>query len=97
VLISPDYFGQLMLAKICIWVENMPTFKPPLQIQSSQGKDEDKTMLNIIVEASVYEKLTQNLHTLDAQKPGCLTDVLRPRRSIFVKKPGFCSLEYQHD
>jgi hypothetical protein len=54
-------------------------------------------MLNIIVEASVYEKLTQNLHTLDAQKPGCLTDTPRPRRSIFVKKPGFCSLEYQHD
>jgi hypothetical protein len=33
-------------------------------------------MLNIIVEASVYEKLKQNLHTLDAQKPGCLTDTL---------------------
>jgi len=46
-----------MLAKICILVENMPTFKPPLQIQSSQGKDKDKTMLNIIVEAAVYEKL----------------------------------------
>jgi len=39
VLISPDYFGQLMLAKICILVENMPTFKPPLQIQSPQAKD----------------------------------------------------------
>jgi len=44
-------------------------------------------MLNIIVEASVYEKLTENLHTLDAQKPGCLTDTTRHRRSIFVKKP----------
>ncbi len=54
-------------------------------------------MLNIIVEASVYEKLTQNLQTLDAQKPGCLTDIHRHRRSIFVKKPGFCCLEYQHD
>ena len=54
-------------------------------------------MLNIIVEASVYEKLTENLHTLDAQKPGCLTDAPRHRRSIFVKKPGFCSLEYQLD
>ena len=54
-------------------------------------------MLNIIVEASVYEKLTENLHTLDAQKPGCLTNIHRHRRSIFVKKPGFCSLDYQHD
>jgi hypothetical protein len=54
-------------------------------------------MLNIMVEASVKEKLTENLHTLDAQKPHCLTDVPRHRRSIFVKKPGFCSLEYQHD
>jgi len=54
-------------------------------------------MLNIIVEASVYEKLTQNLHSLDAQKPGCLTDAPRHRRSIFVKKPGFCGLEYHHD
>jgi hypothetical protein len=54
-------------------------------------------MLKIIVEASVYEKLTENLHTLDAQKPGCLTDTPRHRRSIFVKKPGFCRLEYQHD
>lgn len=54
-------------------------------------------MLNIIVEASVYEKLTQNLHTLDAPKPGCLTDAPHPRRSIFVKKPGFCRLEYEHD
>jgi len=54
-------------------------------------------MLNIIVEASVCEKLTENLHTLDGQKQGCSTDVLRPRQSIFVKKPGFCSLEYQHD
>jgi hypothetical protein len=54
-------------------------------------------MLNIIVEASIYEKLTQNLHTLDAQKPGCLTDTPRHRWSIFVKKPGFCSLESQHD
>ena len=54
-------------------------------------------MLNIIVEASVYEKLTENLHTLDAQKPGCLTDVPHHRRSIFVKKPGFSSLQYQHD
>ena len=75
----------------------MPTFKPPLQIQSPQGKDYDKTMLNIIVEASVYEKLTENLHTLDALKPGCLTDVPRHRRSIFVKKPGFCRLDSQHD
>ena len=54
-------------------------------------------MLNIIVEASVFEKLTENLHTLDAQKPGCLTDVPRYRRSIFVKKPGFCRLDYQLD
>jgi hypothetical protein len=54
-------------------------------------------MLNIIVEASVYEKLTQNLHTLDAQKPGYLTDTPGDRRSILVKKPGFCSLESQHD
>lgn len=53
-------------------------------------------MLNIIVEASVYEKFTQNLHTLEAQKPGCLTDTPRPRRSIFVKKPGFCRLDYQN-
>ena len=54
-------------------------------------------MLNIIVEASVYEKLTENLHTLDAQKPGCLTDVPPHIRSIFVKKPGFCRLDPQHD
>jgi hypothetical protein len=54
-------------------------------------------MLNIIVEASVDEKLTEKLHALDAQKPGCLTDTPRYRRSIFVKKPGFCCLEYQHD
>jgi|GEM_PF-2374441 len=54
-------------------------------------------MLNIIVEASVYEKLRQNLQTLEAQKPGCLTDTPRHRWSIFVKKSGFCSLEYQLD
>ena len=54
-------------------------------------------MLNIIVEASVNEKLKQNLRTLDAQKPGCLTDTPGERRSIFVKKPGFCRLDYQHD
>ena len=54
-------------------------------------------MLNIIVEASVYEKLTENLQTLDTQKPGCLTNIHRHRRSIFVKKPGFCSLDYQLD
>jgi hypothetical protein len=54
-------------------------------------------MLNIIVEASVSEKLAQNLHTLDAQKPACLTDTPRHRRSIFVKQPGFSSLEYQLD
>jgi hypothetical protein len=53
-------------------------------------------VLNIIVEASVYEKLTQNLHILDAQKPGCLTDTPRYRGSIFVKKPGFCRLDYQN-
>ncbi len=53
-------------------------------------------MLNIIVEASVNEKLTQNLRILDAQKPGCLTDTPRERRSIFVKKRGFCGQEYQH-
>ena len=54
-------------------------------------------MVNIIVEASVEEKLTDNLHTLDAQKPGYLTDAPRHRWSIFVKKTGFCSLEYQLD
>ena len=54
-------------------------------------------MLNIIVEASVYEKLTENLHTFDAQKPGCLADTPRHRRSIFVKKPGFCRQQFQHD
>ena len=53
-------------------------------------------MLNIIVEASVYEKLTQNLHTLDAQKPGCLTDTPRHRLSILVKKPALCPLDYQN-
>jgi hypothetical protein len=42
-----------MLAKIYILVENMPIFKPQKQIPSPQGKDYDKTMLNIIVEASV--------------------------------------------
>ena len=53
-------------------------------------------MLNIIVEASVYEKLRQNLHALDAQKPGCLTDAPRHRRSILVKKPALCALDYQN-
>jgi len=54
-------------------------------------------MLNIIVEASVNEKLKQNLHTLDAEKPGCLTATPRDRGSILVKKPGFCRLDYQDD
>ncbi len=54
-------------------------------------------MLNIIVEASVYEKLTENLHTLDAQKPGYLTHTPRDRRSILVKKPGFCCQQSPHD
>ena len=53
-------------------------------------------MLNIIVEASVNEKLKQNLRTLDAQKPGCLTHTPGKRRSIFVKKPGFWGQEYQN-
>ena len=54
-------------------------------------------MLNIIVEASVNEKLKQNLRTLDAEKPGYLTDTPGDRRSILVKKPGFCSQQSQHD
>ena len=53
-------------------------------------------MLNIIVEASVNEKLKQNLRTLDAQKPRCLTDTPGERRSIFVKKRGFWGQEYQN-
>ncbi|NQE36152.1 hypothetical protein E5S67_03915 [Microcoleus sp. IPMA8] len=53
-------------------------------------------MLNIIVEASLNEKLKQNSHTIDAQKPGCLTDIPRDRRSILVKKPGFWSLDSQN-
>ncbi|MEG3981673.1 hypothetical protein [Microcoleus sp. D3_18a_C4] len=53
-------------------------------------------MLNIIVEASVNEKRTQNLGNLDAQKPGYLTDTPRDRWSILVKKPGFWSLDYQN-
>ena len=53
-------------------------------------------MLNIIVEASLNEKLKQNLHTIDAQKPGCLTDIPRDRGSILVKKPGFCRLDSQN-
>jgi hypothetical protein len=44
-------------------------------------------MLNIIVEASVYEKLTENLHTLDAQKPGCLTDTPRIDGVFSSKNP----------
>ena len=35
--VSEQY--NIVSCKICILVENMPTFKPPLQIQSPQGKD----------------------------------------------------------
>ncbi len=53
-------------------------------------------MLNIIVEASVNEKLKQNLRTLDAQKPRCLTDTPGERRSIFVKKRGFWGQDQEY-